>query len=111
MLLVVHSVICLDVFASSGNSFERMVDSNTDLYRRSLASKGIGVVKPTDPAYFDQWAQTLRTQFGNSAVVNKIIAGETIDDITRWLKSSSDGRDLRRRLTISSDESSEYVNK
>ena len=97
--------------ASSGNSFERMVDSNTDLYRRSLASKGIGVVKPTDPAYFDQWAQTLRTQFGNSAVVNKIIAGETIDDITRWLKSSSDGRDLRRRLAISSDESSEYVNK
>ena len=97
--------------ASSGNSFERMVDSNTDLYKRSLSSKGIGVVKPTDPAYFDQWAQTLRTQFGNSAVVNKIIAGETIDDITRWLKSSSDGRDLRRRLTLSSDESSEYVNK
>jgi len=97
--------------ASSGNSFERMVDSNTDLYKRSLASKGIGVIKPTDPAYFDQWAQTLRTQFGNSAVVNKIIAGETIDDITRWLKSSSDGRDLRRRLTLSSDESSEYVNK
>ena len=97
--------------ASSGNSFERMVDSNTDLYKRSLASKGIGVIKPTDPAYFDQWAQTLRTQFGNSAVVNKIIAGETIDDVTRWLKSSSDGRDLRRRLTISSDESSEYVNK
>ena len=97
--------------ASSGNSFERMVDSNTDLYKRNLASKGIGVVKPTDPAYFDQWAQTLRTQFGNSAVVNKIIAGDTIDDITRWLKSSSDGRDLRRRLSISSDESSEYVNK
>lgn len=97
--------------ASSGNSFERMVDSNTDLYKRSLSSKGIGVVKPTDPAYFDQWAQTLRTQFGNSAIVNKIIAGENIDDITRWLKSSSDGRDLRRRLTISSDESSEYVNK
>jgi hypothetical protein len=97
--------------ASSGNSFERMVDSNTDLYKRNLAYKGIGVVKPTDPAYFDQWAQTLRTQFGNSAVVNKIIAGDTIDDITRWLKSSSDGRDLRRRLSISSDESSEYVNK
>jgi len=97
--------------ASSGNSFERMVDSNTDLYKRNLASKGIGIVKPTDPAYFEQWAQTLRTQFGNSAVVNKIVAGETIDDITRWLKSSSDGRDLRRRLAISSEDSSEYVNK
>lgn len=97
--------------ASSGNSFQRMVDSNTDLYKGSLASKGIGAVKPTDPAYFDQWAQTLRTQFGNSAVVNKIIAGETIDDISRWLKSSSEGRDLRRRLAITSDESLEYVNK
>jgi hypothetical protein len=97
--------------ASSGNSFERMVDSNTDLYKRNLASKGIGIVKPTDPAYFEQWAQTLRTQFGNSAVVNKIVAGETIDNITRWLKSSSDGRDLRRRLAISSEDSSEYVNK
>ena len=97
--------------ASSGNSFERMVDSNTDLYRRSLSSKGIGAVKPTDPAYFNQWAQTLRTQFGNSAVVNKIIKGESLEDITRWLKSSADGRDLRRRLAISSDDAAEYVTK
>jgi 5'-deoxynucleotidase YfbR-like HD superfamily hydrolase len=95
--------------ASSGNSFERMVDSNTDLYKRNLESKGIGAVKPTDPAYFEQWAQTLRTQFGNSAVVNKIVAGETVDDITRWLKSSVDGRDLRRRLAINSDNAAEYV--
>ena len=97
--------------ASSGNSFERMVDSNTDLYRNTLSSKGIGAIKPTDPAYFDQWAQTLRTQFGNSAVVNKIIKGETIDDIANWLKRSPDGRDLRRRLSISSDDSAEYVTK
>ena len=97
--------------ASSGNSFERMVDSNTDLYRRSLSSKGIGAVKPTDPAYFNQWAQTLRTQFGNSAVANKIIKGESLEDITRWLKSSAEGRDLRRRLAINSDGAAEYVSK
>ena len=97
--------------ASSGNSFERMVDSNTDLYKTKLSSKGIGAVKPTDPGYFDQWAQTLRTQFGNSAVVKKIIAGESLEDIARWVKSSPDGRDLRRRLAISSDDSTEYVNK
>jgi len=97
--------------ASSGNSFERMVDSNTDLYKTKLSSKGIGAVKPTDPGYFDQWAQTLRTQFGNSAVVKKIIAGESLEDIARWLKSSPDGRDLRRRLVINSNDSTEYVNK
>lgn len=97
--------------ASSGNSFERMVDSNTDLYKRKLATKGIGAVKPTDPAYFDQWAQTLRQTFGNSTVVEQIIAGKSVDDIARWLKSSSEGRDLRRRLAISSDEATEYVTK
>jgi hypothetical protein len=95
--------------ASSGNSFERMVDSNTDLYKRNLATQGFGVVKPTDIAYFDQWAQTLRTQFGNSAVVMKIAEGQSIDDIARWLKSSPNGRDLRRRLAINSEDSVEYV--
>ena len=97
--------------ASSGNSFERMVDSNTDLYKNKLTSKGIGAVKPTDPGYFDQWAQTLRTQFGNSTVVKKIIKGESANDIARWLKGSPEGRDLRRRLAINSEDSVEYVNK
>lgn len=97
--------------ASSANSFERMVDSNTDLYARKLSSKGIGAVKPTDPGYFEQWAQTLRQQFGNSAVVQKIANGETIDDVVKWLRSSGEGRDLRRRLSIPSSESAEYVTK
>jgi hypothetical protein len=97
--------------ASSGNSFERLVDSNTDMYMRKLSSKGIGAVRPSDPAYFEQWAQTLRQQFGNSAVVNKIIAGDNIEDITKWLRNSPEGRDLRKRLALTSDESSEYVNK
>jgi len=95
--------------ASSGNSFERMVDSNAAAYIKKLASKGIGVVRPTDPAYFEQWAQTLRQQFGNSAVVSKIVAGESIEDITKWLRNSPQGRDLRKRLAIRSDDSQEYV--
>jgi hypothetical protein len=97
--------------ASSGNSFERMVDSNTDMYMRKLKYKGIGAVRPSDPAYFEQWAQTLRQQFGNSAVVNKIAKGESIEDITKWLRNSPEGRDLRKRLALTSDDSSEYVNK
>jgi hypothetical protein len=97
--------------ASSGNSFERMVDSNTDMYMRQLSSKGIQTVRPTDPAYFDQWAQTLRQQFGNSSVVNKIVSGESVDDIARWLRNSPEGRDLRKRLSITSSEAPEYVTK
>jgi hypothetical protein len=95
--------------ASSANSFERMVDSNTDMYTRKLASKGIGAIRPTDPGYFEQWAQTLRQQFGNSAVVEKLVAGQTIDDIAKWLKTQPKGRDLRSKLSIPSDEAVEYV--
>ena len=95
--------------ASSGNSFERMVDSNTDMYMRQLTSKGIGAVRPTDPGYFEQWSQTLRQQFGNSEVIKRIVRGETIDDIAEWLRSSPKGRDLRGRLSIPSDEAVEYV--
>jgi len=95
--------------ASSGNSFERMVDSNTNMYMQKLSSKGIGQVTPEMPGYFEQWAQTLRQQFGNSAVINKLVAGGSIDDITRWLRNSPEGRDLRKRLAIDADESAEYV--
>jgi hypothetical protein len=95
--------------ASSGNSFERMVDSNTDMYARKLASTGIAAIRPTDPGYFDQWAQTLRQQFGNSAVAIRLAKGETIDDIAKWIRSSPEGRDLRSRLSIEADDSAEYV--
>ena len=97
--------------ASSSNSFERMVDSNTDMYMRKLSSKGIGQVKPTDPAYFDQWAQTLRQQFGNSVVAKRLANGESIDDIAKWLRNSPEGRDLRNRLQLPSSESADYVTK
>ena len=97
--------------ASSANSFQRMVDSNSDMFGRALQSRGYGSVKPTDPGYFEQWAQTLRQQFGNSEVVRRLVAGESVDDITRWLSGSPDGRILRKRLAINTEDSAEYVTK
>lgn len=97
--------------ASSENSFQRIVEGNSNILTKKLSSKGYGVVKPTDAGYFEQWAQTLRQQFGNSAVVTKLAAGETLEDVAKWLRSSEKGRDLRKRLAIPSDESEEYVTK
>jgi len=97
--------------ASSGNTFQRMVESNSDMFARKLQTKGFGVVTPTDPGYFEQWAQTLRQQFGNSAVIKKLAKGETPEDVTRWLVASPEGRDLRRRLAIPSSEAAEHVTK
>jgi hypothetical protein len=95
--------------ASSGSSFERMVDTNSDIYARTVASKGIQAIRPTDKGYFEQWAQTLRTQFGNSEVVRQLNEGKTIDEVSNWLVSSQAGRDLRKRLSLPSADAKEYV--
>ncbi len=95
--------------ASSGSSFARMVDTNSDIYARTVASKGIQAIRPTNKGYFEQWAQTLRTQFGNSEVVRQLNEGKTIDEITNWLISSQQGRDLRKRLGLSSSDAKEHV--
>jgi hypothetical protein len=95
--------------ASSGNTFQRLVEQNSAMYARKLESKGIKAVRPTDPAYFDQWAQTLRQQFGNSAIARKLAAGEPLEDIAQWLRNSPEGRDLRKRLSLTSSQADEYV--
>jgi hypothetical protein len=95
--------------ASSDNSFQRMVDTNSDIYARTVASKGIQAIRPTDKGYFEQWAQTLREAFGNSEIVRQLNDGKSIDEITSWLVSSQEGRDLRRRLSLNSSDAKEYV--
>jgi hypothetical protein len=95
--------------ASSGSSFARMVDTNSDIYARTVASKGIQAIRPTDKGYFEQWAQTMRTQFGNSEVVRQLNEGKTIDEISNWLISSQQGRDLRKRLGLSSSDAKDHV--
>jgi hypothetical protein len=98
-------------YASSGNTFQRVVDSNASLLTRKMSYKGMGAINPTDPGYFEQWAQTLRQQFGNSAVASKLAKGESVEDVTKWLRNTPEGRDLRGRLSIPSRESAEYVTK
>ena len=95
--------------ASSGSSFSRMVDTNSDIYARTVASKGIQAIRPTDKGYFEQWAQTMRTQFGNSEVVRQLNEGKTVDEVSNWLISSKEGRDLRRRLSLSSSDARDHV--
>jgi hypothetical protein len=95
--------------SSSAKTFERSIDSNYNLINKNFTSKGIGAVKPGDVNYFDAWTQTLNRQFANSAVIKMINEGSTLPKITDWLKGTPEGRDLRRRLGIKSEEAAEYV--
>lgn len=94
---------------SSANTFKRTVDSNTDIINKKISSKGIGIVRPGDVSYFDQWSQTLNRQFGNSAVIKKLANGESVESVSKWLRDDPQGRDLRRRLAIPGDEAADYV--
>ena len=94
---------------SSAKTFQNAIDSNYNLINKNYTSKGIGAVKPGDVNYFDAWTQTLNRQFANSAVVKMINEGKTLPEIIRWLTGTPEGRDLRRRLSIKTEETSEYV--
>jgi len=96
---------------SSARTFQNTVDSNYNLINKQFTSKGIGAIQPGAVNYFDAWAQTLNRQFANSAVIKMINKGKTLPEITRWLTGSPEGRDLRRRLGINSEETPGYVTK
>lgn len=83
---------------SSATTFSRLVDTNSDLVGRNLASKGIGAVKPTDIGYYDEWATTLNQQFANSAPIRMLAAGKTPEEVANWLRYDAKGQELRKRL-------------
>lgn len=91
---------------SSDRSFSALLEDYSTLYGANVASKGRGAVTPDMPNYYTDWARSINEEFANSAVARKIMAGENVDDITRWLEENPA---LRSRLGISRDESLEYV--
>jgi hypothetical protein len=101
-----------DIFwrnSSSENSMMNVVDNQAALLSSSLVRTTRGAVQPTDANYFGEWARVINTQFGNSAISQKIIAGQTDSQIVKWLKTSDEGKALSERLLVSSSDSIEHV--
>lgn len=84
---------------SSATTFNRLIDTNSDLLGRKLASKGIGAVKPTDRGYYEEWANTLNTDFANSTAIRMLASGSKPAEVADWLKHDTEGRAVRKRLT------------
>ena len=85
-------------FNSSATTFSRLVDTNSDLIGRKLASKGIGAIHPGDTGYYSEWARTLNQQFANSAPIRQLAAGVKPEKVIDWLRHSPEGIELRKRL-------------
>ena len=95
--------------ASSEASFQNFVDNNSSLYSRNLTHGGYGAVDPTAENYYQAWARTLNLQFGNSAPTMKLIKGDSVEQVAKWMRSDKEGRLVAKRLGINVLDIDEYV--
>lgn len=93
--------------SSSDTTFRSLLQDYSALYGPRILSKSRGAVRPTDPQYYQSWAKAINEDFMNSAVARKLIAGERVEDVGRWLENEAG---LRSRLGLARTDSIEYVN-
>jgi hypothetical protein len=91
---------------SSERSFIALLEDYSKLYGANVGSKGRGIVRPEDTNYYIDWARTINEDFANSAVVRKILSGNSEDDVVKWLE---DNASLRARQGIPRDGAREHV--
>jgi hypothetical protein len=91
---------------SSEKSMQSLLSDFATLHGASLKSRGTGAILPENPTYYYEWAHALNTDFINSAVVRKLIAGEDPIVVAKWLE---DNPGLRSRLNLSRNDSMEHV--
>lgn len=93
--------------SSSDTSFRSLLQDYSALYGPRIMSKSRGAVRPEDPQYYQSWTKAINEDFMNSAVARKLIAGERVEDVGKWLEGEAG---LRSRLNLARTDSIEYVN-
>ena len=95
--------------SSSENTYMEFADGQANLLSRNLTRTGYGEIKSTDPQYFQQWAEILNRQAGNSVIFKKLAAGESQEDVIKWLKNTPEGRFYRIRMDLHPTDFAEHV--
>lgn len=67
--------------------------------KRSGRTNSWGVVNPGDPQYYDELARVTNFQFKNDAIAERILRGESREDVIKWLRSP-DARKYREDMEI-----------
>ena len=94
------------ILNSSQQSFSNLLEDTANLYGKNLGSKGMGAVRPEDANYYQAWADAINNVFGNSKVARALMSGKSRDVV---IKEVEEDAAFRARLTISRDESGDYV--
>ena len=92
--------------SSSDTTFRSLLQDYSALYGPRIMSKSRGAVRPQDPQYYQSWTKAINEDFMNSAVARRLIAGERVEDVGRWLEGEAG---LRNRLNLERTDSIEYV--
>lgn len=100
------------------NEFVRRPEGGYLTQMRKEAGRWVSVAydeagTATEKAYHAEvWKKAINDRLGNSLVARKLMAGESHDDVVRWLRSNdANARQLRKRLPMWTHNPEEYVGK
>lgn len=83
---------------SAEDTWNAMVATQEMAFTTGIGARTVAPVKPTDPRYFEAWANVLNMHFRDpetgimDPVVRKILDGDTDDDILNWMTRNFEGR-------------------
>jgi hypothetical protein len=83
---------------SAEDTWNAMVATQEMAFTTGIGARTVAPVKPTDPRYFESWANVLNMHFRDpetgimDPVVRKILDGDTDEDILNWMTRNFEGR-------------------
>jgi hypothetical protein len=83
---------------SAEDTWNAMVATQEMAFTTGIGARTVAPVKPSDPRYFESWANVLNMHFRDpetgimDPVVRKILDGDTDDDILGWMTRNYEGR-------------------
>lgn len=99
-----------DYWRNLGSEDRLFMDSAEDVRLRAMREEWTkGLVQRGETNFYESWAHALNTQLGRDEMAAKLLAGESADDVVRWLKREPAGRAYARRLPLRARDPESWV--
>jgi len=86
--------------ASAKPALRRLAGDSGRLHNTIRGNGDVVNLFPHQKGYAEAWQNAVTNQVGNSPIAQRILNGETDDQIVAWLIRTPEGKDLRKRLPI-----------
>lgn len=82
-----------------GGSYEAIARTSGAIIEKLRSDYASWDVKnPTDADHLDSWIYAVNNQIGKSAIGRKYLEGWTGEQVERWLRTSAEGRQVRKKI-------------